>query len=81
MSIDARRTETVYAVIQSLFEQGRTSIRPGDVNSALRERGMPMGAWEVRAEFTRLEAADRITCDADSGNWHLTESAALKDAG
>ncbi|NKC00184.1 MAG: hypothetical protein GKR90_17085 [Pseudomonadales bacterium] len=51
MSFEKRRTRTVYDVIQELFAEGKSSIRPGDVNSVLRARGMPMGTWEVRAEF------------------------------
>ena len=76
-----RRTEAVYAVIQELFTDGKQTVRPGDVNSVLRERGSPMGTWEVRAEFTRLENLNCIECDADTGMWHLTENASLKDAG
>lgn len=81
MSTEKRRTETVYAVIQELFAGGKSSIRPGDVNGMLRERGTPMGTWEVRAEFTRLEQLNQLSCDAASGDWHLTENASLKDAG
>ena len=81
MSFEKRRTATVYSVIQELFAGGKTSIRPGDVNSVLRERGMPMGTWEVRAEFARLERENAMACDADTGDWHLTENSSLKDAG
>ena len=61
------------AVIQELLAD-RDTIRPGDVNSALRERGSPMGTWEVRAEFSRLEQEGRIQCDEDTGNWRLAEN-------
>ena len=81
MSFEKRRTATVYSIIQELFADGKTSIRPGDVNSILRERGMPMGTWEVRAEFSRLEREAALECDADTGNWHLSENSSLKDAG
>ena len=81
MSFEKRRTATVYGIIQELFAEGKSSIRPGDVNSVLRERGMPMGTWEVRAEFSRLEREAALECDADTGNWHLTENSSLKDAG
>jgi hypothetical protein len=40
-----------------------------------------MGTWEVRAEFSRLEHLNCIECNADTGLWHLTENASLKDAG
>ena len=81
MSNEQRRTETVYGVIQDLFADGKTTVRPGDVNSVLRERGTPMGTWEVRAEFSELERDNRLECDADTGNWRLTENASLQDAG
>ena len=81
MSIAHRRTETVYGVIKELFESGKASVRPGDVNSVLRERGAPLGTWEVRAEFSTLESEGRICCDEDTGNWHLTENASLKHTG
>jgi hypothetical protein len=76
-----RRTEAVYAVIQELFTSGKQAVRPGDVNTVLRERSSPMGTWEVRAEFSRLEHLNCIECNADTGLWHLTENASLKDAG
>lgn len=81
MSFEKRRTVTVYSVIQELFAGGKTSVRPGDVNSVLRERGMPMGTWEVRAEFAKLERESALECDPDTGDWHLTENSSLKDAG
>jgi hypothetical protein len=80
LSIELRRTETVYSVIQELFSNGRTSVRPGDVNAVLRERDAPMGTWEVRAEFSRLESDGRLACNEDTGNWYLTENASLQDA-
>ena len=82
MSLEKRRTATVLGIIQEYFTQGNASIRPGDVNSILRERNMPMGAWEVRAEFSRLEAEGVIACDPETGAWHMAQSdASLKDTG
>ena len=81
LSFEKRRTRTVYEVIQALFADGKSSIRPGDVNTVLRERGMPMGAWEVRAEFSALEREAVIECNPETGNWHLTENSSLKDTG
>jgi hypothetical protein len=81
LSFEKRRTRTIYDVIQNLFGEGKTSIRPGDVNSVLRDRGMPMGTWEVRAEFSRLEQEAAIECNPETGNWHLTENSSLKDTG
>lgn len=80
MSFDKRRTATVQGIIKELFAAGQASLRPGDVNAVLRERGMPMGGWEVRAEFTRLERAGVLTLDAPTGNW-LPGQAAETSAG
>jgi len=77
----SRSTTIVFAVIEALVAEGKTSFRPGDVNSALRDKGEPMGTWEVRAEFSRLEEQGSIACDAVSGNWQMLSSDALKDAG
>ena len=81
MSTDRRRTEAVYAVIKELFANGKSSVRPGDVNALMRERNAPVGTWQMRAEFSKLEEADLIRCDDDSGEWVLTENTSLKDVG
>ena len=80
MSIELRRTEMVYSVIQELVAKGKATVRPGDVNSVLREREAPLGTWEVRAEFSRLEKDGRLACNEESGDWYLTEHASLQDA-
>ena len=71
----------MYGVIRELFANGKTSIRYGDVNSVLRQLGMPMGTWEVRAEFSRLEQQAAIELDPGTGAWYLTENSSLKDTG
>ena len=35
---------------------------------------------EVRAEFSLLESEGRLSCNADTGDWQLTENASLQDA-
>ena len=70
----------VYSIIRELGANGKATVRPGDVKTQLRERGSPMGPWEVRAEFSRLERDGRLACDADTGDWYLTESTSLQDA-
>ena len=80
MSIELRRTEMIYNVIRELAANGKTTVRPGDVNAWLREQNAPMGTWEVRAEFSRLEREDRIACNEETGDWYLTESSSLQDA-
>lgn len=83
MSVERRRTEVVREIIQELFASGRSEVRPGDVNSALRQRGMPMGTWEVRAEFTALEAEGALSLDHATAGWlpGSSGSTAAKRAG
>ena len=83
MSVERRRTEVVREIIQELFASGRSQVLPGDVNSALRERGMPMGTWEVRAEFTTLESEGALRLDPATAGWlpGKPESQAAKRAG
>lgn len=81
MSFEKRRTATVVDVLSELVAGGKTELRPGDVNTILRSRGLPMGTWEVRAEFSKLEKEGVLQLDAASGNWHLTEDADLKNTG
>jgi hypothetical protein len=81
LSIEHRRTKTVFAAIQKLIEQGAASFRPGGVTSALRDGGQPMGAWEVRGEFSILEAEGLIELDVASGAWSLSEGASKKATG
>ena len=69
LSVDRRRTDVVRAIVVELFQSGRESIRTGDVNAVLRERDMPMGTWEVRAEFTNLEAEGVIRLDPAAAIW------------
>lgn len=75
MSVDRRRTAVVREVIEELVAAGKGTVRPGDVCSALREKGLPMGAWEVRAEFTRLEEAGVIVIDPATAAWALSSRA------
>ncbi|MEM9622916.1 MAG: hypothetical protein AAF993_14790 [Pseudomonadota bacterium] len=86
MSSEDRTTEAVYAVIQQLFSEGKTAFRAGDVGDVLRQGNAPIPTWQLRAEFSKLEALNRIRCDADTGDWHLTENtgvdnSSLQDAG
>ena len=75
MSIEAKRAETLHAIICELAGSGRQTFRPGDVCSALRERNQPMGAWLVRGEFHKLEAQGLIALDPATGAWHCPEGA------
>jgi hypothetical protein len=74
MSTERKRTETVYAIILELVQGGLEHVRPGNVNDTLRERGQPMGGWEVRGEFTNLQAKGLLELDEATGDWHTTEN-------
>ena len=78
MSIEHQRTEMVYDVITDLLSEDRTSIRPGDVCDELRSRNTPIGTWQVRAEFSQLEAQGRLVCDAATGDWQLSAAPAAE---
>lgn len=81
MSVGRKRTEIVYAIILELVEDGLQQLRPGNVNSALRERGQPMDTWEVRGEFSNLQARGLIALDTATGDWHVTKNAARSVSG
>ncbi|NND44874.1 MAG: hypothetical protein HKN58_06090 [Xanthomonadales bacterium] len=66
MSLEARRTKLVYSVIEDLVAGGQSDFLPGDVNSALRRDGQPLGTWEVRAEFSTLADEGLIELDPAS---------------
>ncbi len=71
MSLERKRTETVYGVVRALAEGGQVAFRPGDVCSMLRERNQPMGTWEVRGEFHILEEQALIELNPETGDWQL----------
>ncbi len=80
LSIELRRTEMVYNVIQQIAAAGKETLRPGDVSTRLREMGSPLGSWEIRAEFSVLERQSRIACDAESGAWFIVQPAVAQDS-
>ena len=80
MSIDRKRTETVFDLICELVASEQAEFRPGDICSLLRDRNQPMGAWMVRREFSKLEDEGLIAVDPASGAWHRTGQAAKPDS-
>ena len=81
MSLENRRTKAIYAVINELVDEGASTFGPGAVTASMRDRGQPVGAWEVRGEFSILEADGLIELDAESGSWSLSASASKKATG
>ena len=79
MSIDRKRTETVFDLICELVAAGQAEFGPGDICSLLRERNQPMGAWMVRHELSKLEDEGLIAVYPASGAWYRTGQAAKPD--
>ncbi|MXW50946.1 MAG: hypothetical protein F4X81_08990 [Gammaproteobacteria bacterium] len=80
MSIDRKRTETIFDLICELVASGQAEFRPGDICTLLRERNQPMGTWMVRREFSKLADEGLIAVDPASGAWHRTGKAAKPDS-
>ncbi len=72
MSLDRKRTETLFALICELVEAGREEFLPGDLSALLQQRNQPMGTWMVRREFSILESLELIVMDPASGIWKRT---------
>ncbi len=78
MSIERRRTKAIYTIIQNIVSEGATDFRPGDVATQLRENGQPMEAWEIRGEFSVLQAEGLITLDKTTGDYALAATGSRK---
>lgn len=78
MKIPQKRTRLVLDAIEQLIADGASEFRPGDVAALLREKGQPLGAWEVRYEFSNLEGEGLIACDPESGAWLLADGRSRK---
>lgn len=78
LSLAQRRTNLVLSVIESLVSEGRSTFRPGDVVSRLREQNQPMGTWEVRGELANLEDQGVIELEVDTATWRMAPQRSLK---
>ena len=72
MSLDSRRIEKVFSVMQGIAEAGDGLVHVGAIADVLREENTPVPAWQLRADCTALSSAGRITLDAGSGAWLMT---------
>jgi repressor of nif and glnA expression len=75
LSIEQRRTKRIFEVIQEIVGAQGHGFRPGDIASVLRERGQPLGAWEIRGQLSILEAEGLIRLEPESGTWEIVSSA------
>ncbi len=73
-----KRTRLVLDAFEQLTADGAADLRPGDVAALLREKEQPLGAWEVRYEFSSLEAEGLISCETDTGTWRLADGQSRK---
>ncbi|MXY51621.1 MAG: hypothetical protein F4Y86_03695 [Gammaproteobacteria bacterium] len=73
----ARRTRTVFEAVVALVGEGATQFRPGDIATHLRDAEHPIGAWEIRGEFTKLERMELIEVDPELAVWHLVDGASF----
>ena len=69
MSVDSRRIEKVFSVMQNLASTGDELIRVGEIADALRNANSPTPVWQLRADCNALANAGRITLHAESGAW------------
>lgn len=74
MSIEQRRTKKIFEVIQEIVAAEGHHFRPGDIASVLRDRGQPLGTWEIRGQLSILEAEGLVRLDPESGTWEIASS-------
>ena len=80
MSESERQTKIVFDAFGELTEgRGDDGVRPGDIAALMRERGAPIGAWEIRGELSKLEHLGVITLNAEAGTWHPIPGAVLDE--
>lgn len=73
MSLDKHTSDQVKHIIRELANEGHRAMRPGDVLTRLRELGRPIGAWDMRAEFTRLTRQGFLHFDPELAYWRFVE--------
>ena len=69
VALDQYNSDQIKAQIKALADEGHASLRPGDVLTRLRKLGSPIGAWNIRAEFTRLTREGFLEFDAEHAHW------------
>ena len=69
MSVDTRRVEKVFSVMQNLASAGHGLVRVGEIADALRDVNAPTPTWQLRADCSALADEGRISLHAESGAW------------
>lgn len=74
MSLDKHTSDQVKHIIRELADEGHSTMRPAEVLTRLRELGRPIGAWDIRAEFTRLTREGYLRFDPATAYWSLAKN-------
>ena len=69
MSVDSRRVQKVFSVMQNLASIGNGLVHVGEIADALRDANAPTPAWQLRADCSALAVEGRISLHAESGAW------------
>ena len=80
MSETLRLTKAIYEAVCRVAADGNVSLRPGDIVGYFRDQDRPLGSWEVRGQFSRLENHGLLKIDAPTGIWELVEGADFDEA-
>ena len=80
MSETLRLTKTIYGAVCRVVADGNDSLRPGDIVGYMRDQGRPLGSWEVRGQFSRLENLGLLKIDATTGIWQLVDGVDFDEA-
>ena len=67
MSVDSRRVQKVFSVMQNLASIGNGLVHVGEIADALRDANAPTPAWQLRADCSALADEGRISLHAESG--------------
>ena len=80
MSETLRLTRAIYEAVCRVVADGNVALRPGDIVGHFRDQDRPLGSWEVRGQFSRLEDLGLLKNDATTGIWELVEGADFEEA-
>ena len=80
MSVDSRRVEKVFSVMQNVAVIGDGLVRAGEIADALCATYSPTSVWQLRADYTALANAGRTTLHAESGAWLVTSKQSAEGA-
>lgn len=71
MSLNGRRLQTLEAAFRELVAGGKDELKPGDLADHFRDSATPMVFWQLRADFSALEAKGVIALNPATGGYRL----------